>query len=61
MSEPYLSEEQQIELFHAVGRRLASIVTGTRGSRLASQVPEIADVPLLGAFVSLKKEGELRS
>ena len=61
MSEPYLSEEQQIELFHAVGRRLASIVTGTPGRRLAEQVADIADVPLLGAFVSLKKEGELRS
>ena len=61
MSEPYLSEEQQIELFHAAGRRLASIVTGTRGTRIADQVPDIADIPLLGAFVSLKKEGELRS
>ena len=61
MSEPYLSEEQQVALFHAVGRQLASIVTNTRGARLAEQVPDIADIPLLGAFVSLKKEGELRS
>ena len=61
MSEPYLSEEQQIELFHAVGRRLVSVVTGMPGKRLAEQVADIADIPLLGAFVSLKKEGELRS
>jgi AmmeMemoRadiSam system protein A len=61
MSEPYLSEEQQIELFHAVGRKLASIVTGTPGVRITNQVASIADIPLLGAFVSLKKEGELRS
>jgi AmmeMemoRadiSam system protein A len=61
MPEPYLSEEQQIELFHAVGRQLASIVTNTRGIRLAEQVANIAEIPLLGAFVSLKKEGELRS
>lgn len=61
MSEPYLSEEQQVELFHAVGRRLASLVTGIRGSRLAEQIAEIADIPILGAFVSLKKEGALRS
>jgi len=61
MSEPYLSEEQQIALFHAVGRRLTQVVTGTRGSRIAEQVVDIADIPLLGAFVSLKKEGELRS
>ncbi len=61
MSEPYLSEDQQIALFHATGRRIASIVTGTRGKRISEQVPEIAAVPLLGAFVSLKRNGELRS
>ncbi len=61
MSEPFLSEEQQIELFHATGRRIASIVTGTRGKRISEQVPAIAAVPLLGAFVSLKRNGELRS
>jgi AmmeMemoRadiSam system protein A len=61
MSEPYLSEEQQIELFHAVGRLLAALVTGTQGTRIAVQVPSIADIPLIGAFVSLKREGELRS
>jgi len=61
MSEPYLSEEQQVELFHAVGRRLAAIVTGIHSNRLADQVADIAEIPLLGAFVSLKKEGELRS
>ena len=61
MSEPYLSEDQQVELFHAVGRRLTTIVTGTHGRRIGDQVPKIADIPLLGAFVSLKKEGELRS
>ncbi|MDR1141209.1 MAG: AmmeMemoRadiSam system protein B, partial [Planctomycetaceae bacterium] len=61
MTEPYLSEPQQIALFHAVGRRIASIVTNTRGVRIGEQVPDIAAIPLLGAFVSLKREGELRS
>lgn len=61
MDEPYLSESQQIALFHAVGRRIASLVTGTRGPKIAEQVPEIADIPLLGAFVSLKRQGQLRS
>ncbi|MDR2117895.1 MAG: AmmeMemoRadiSam system protein B [Planctomycetaceae bacterium] len=61
MTEPYLSEPQQIALFHAVGRRIASIVTNTRGVRIAEQVPDIAAIPLLGAFVSLKRDGELRS
>ncbi|MDR1963691.1 MAG: AmmeMemoRadiSam system protein B [Planctomycetaceae bacterium] len=61
MTEPYLSEQQQIALFHAVGRRIASIVTNTRGVRISEQIPEIAAIPLLGAFVSLKRDGELRS
>jgi AmmeMemoRadiSam system protein A len=61
MPEPYLSEPQQIELFHAVGRRLASVVTGTKCQKIAGQVPGIAGIPLLGAFVSLKQDGELRS
>ncbi|MGL4594965.1 MAG: AmmeMemoRadiSam system protein B [Thermoguttaceae bacterium] len=61
MQEPYLSESQQIELFHAVGRRIASIVTQTKGAKISDQVPEIAHVPILGAFVSLKKRGDLRS
>jgi AmmeMemoRadiSam system protein B/AmmeMemoRadiSam system protein A len=59
--EPYLSEEQQVALFHAVGRRIASIVTGTAGPKIFEQVSEIADIPLLGAFVSLKNNGQLRS
>ncbi|MDR1483847.1 MAG: AmmeMemoRadiSam system protein B [Planctomycetaceae bacterium] len=61
MVEPYISEEHQIALFHAVGRRIASIVTNTQCVEVGQQVPEIADILLLGAFVSLKKNGELRS
>ncbi|MDR2344760.1 MAG: AmmeMemoRadiSam system protein B [Planctomycetaceae bacterium] len=61
MNEPYISGEQQIALFHAVGRRIASIVTNTRCDSIRLQTPEIADIPLLGAFVSLKNNGELRS
>ncbi|MDR1925190.1 MAG: AmmeMemoRadiSam system protein B [Planctomycetaceae bacterium] len=61
MVEPYLSEEQQIALFHAVGQRIASIVTNTRVDRVGVQVSDIASIPLLGAFVSLKRDGELRS
>ncbi len=61
MQQPHLTETQQVELFHAVGRRIASLVTNTRGARISEQVPEFADIPLLGAFVSLKRNGELRS
>ncbi|MDR1477791.1 MAG: AmmeMemoRadiSam system protein B [Planctomycetaceae bacterium] len=61
MGEPYISEEQQVALFHAVGRRIASIVTNTSCESIRQQVSEVADVLLLGAFVSLKNNGELRS
>jgi AmmeMemoRadiSam system protein B/AmmeMemoRadiSam system protein A len=61
MNEPCISEEQQIALFHAVGRRIASIVTDTLCDSIRQQVSDIADLLLLGAFVSLKKDGELRS
>ncbi|MDR2641344.1 MAG: AmmeMemoRadiSam system protein B [Planctomycetaceae bacterium] len=61
MNEPYISEEHQIDLFHAVGRRIASIVTNTCCESIGLQVPEIANILLLGAFVSLKNKGVLRS
>ncbi|MDR0391589.1 MAG: AmmeMemoRadiSam system protein B, partial [Planctomycetaceae bacterium] len=61
MDEPYISGEQQIALFHAVGRRIASVVTNTSCDSVTVQVPEIANILLLGAFVSLKRNGELRS
>ncbi len=61
MQQPHLTDEQQVALFHAVGRYVVALVTKTRGPRLAEQVPDVADIPLLGAFVSLKKNGELRS
>ncbi len=61
MQQPHLTEEQQVELFHAVGRRIAALVTNTRGPRISEQIPDFAEIPLLGAFVSLKRNGELRS
>jgi len=56
-----LTEQQQIELFQAVGRRVAAIVTRTHGRTVSQQVPTMSTVPVLGAFVSLKRNGQLRS
>ena len=56
-----LTEQQQMELFQAVGRRVASIVTRTHGQTISQQVPTISTIPVLGAFVSLKRYGQLRS
>jgi AmmeMemoRadiSam system protein A len=61
MQEPHLTEQQQIELFQAVGRRVAAIVTRTSGRTIPQQLPTMATVPVLGAFVSLKRFGQLRS
>ncbi len=61
MQEPILTEQQQYDLFQAVGRRIASIVAKTPGLTVSQQIPTISTVPLLGAFVSLKRFGQLRS
>ena len=61
MSPPLFTSQQEHTLFQAVGRRLAAIVTNTRSQTIAEQVPDIAETPVLGAFVSLKRYGELRS
>ena len=61
MQEPNLTEQQQIELFQAVGRRVAAVVTRTHGRTISQQLPLLAAVPVLGAFVSLKRFGQLRS
>lgn len=58
---PILTPEQEAAIFHAVGRRIAAIVTDSSSPPIAKQIPDVADIPVLGAFVSLKKVGELRS
>ncbi|MDR3108203.1 MAG: AmmeMemoRadiSam system protein B [Planctomycetaceae bacterium] len=61
--QPILSSSQEAMLFAAVGRCVAATVTAIRGvPSIAKQVGnEVAGIPVLGAFVSLKKDGRLRS
>src|SRR3989304_499105 len=58
---PTLSEEEEQRLFQAAGRRVAAVVQMLRPERFESTLTDIADLPVYGAFVSLKREGKLRS
>ncbi len=58
---PKLSTEEEQRLFRATGRRVAAVVEMSRPERLEHELAETADLPVYGAFVSLKREGQLRS
>ena len=58
---PRLSEEEEQRLFRATGRRVAAIVQLSRPERFEYALTDVADLPVYGAFVSLKREGRLRS
>ncbi len=57
---PDISEETMERLFFWARDRVASVVA-TAPTPDASTLGEIADLPVLGAFVSFKKRGRLRS
>ncbi len=49
-------------IFQATGRRVAAIVCNTPSEKLRSELgPELSERSILGAFVSLKRHGQLRS
>ena len=58
---PELSEAQKQQVFRAAGRRVAATVRGEPPEPMDKVLGEVADRPLLGAFVSLKRSGKLRS
>jgi AmmeMemoRadiSam system radical SAM enzyme/AmmeMemoRadiSam system protein B/AmmeMemoRadiSam system protein A len=58
---PELSSEQEALVFQAAGRRVASAVQSLPGERLDVALSGVGNQPLLGAFVSLKRGGQLRS
>ncbi len=58
---PSLTKEQETLVFQAAGGRVASAVVNRPGQSLARILGDVADQPVLGAFVSLKREGQLRS
>ncbi|MGA2798552.1 MAG: AmmeMemoRadiSam system protein B [Thermoguttaceae bacterium] len=60
-AKPRLSEEEEQRVFRAAGRRVAANVEMSRPERIEYTLAEAADLPVYGAFVSLKREGHLRS
>jgi AmmeMemoRadiSam system protein B/AmmeMemoRadiSam system protein A len=58
---PRLSEEEEQRVFRAAGRRVAANVEMSRPERIEYTLADAADLPLYGAFVSLKRQGHLRS
>ena len=58
---PKLTKEQESQVFRAAGGRVVSAVANRPGASLAGILGDSADQPLLGAFVSLKRSGQLRS
>jgi AmmeMemoRadiSam system protein B/AmmeMemoRadiSam system protein A len=58
---PRLSAEQEQRLFQAVGRRVASVVHLSLPEPMEAALTDVADLPVYGAFVSLKRDGRLRS
>ena len=60
-AKPKLSAEEEERLFRATGRRVAAVVQMSRPEQFEQTLAESADLPVYGAFVSLKREGQLRS
>lgn len=58
---PVLTGEQEKRVFQAACRRVAAAVRGESAGSLAELLGEVAGLPLYGAFVSLKRQGQLRS
>jgi AmmeMemoRadiSam system radical SAM enzyme/AmmeMemoRadiSam system protein B/AmmeMemoRadiSam system protein A len=60
-AKPQLTKRQEQLVFQAACRRVIAAVAGNPPERLDQVLEEIAAVPLLGAFVTLKRSGQLRS
>jgi AmmeMemoRadiSam system protein B/AmmeMemoRadiSam system protein A len=58
---PEFSDEQQQQILRAAGQRVRATVSGSPAEPLGRILAGIADTPLYGAFVSLKRTGKLRS
>ena len=53
-------DERQL-IFQATGRRVAAVVANTPGVKLRTELGNLSDISVLGGFVSLKRQGHLRS
>ncbi len=60
-AQPELTDEQQQRIFQAAGRRVAATVRSQAAEPLEDGVGDAGGTPLYGAFVSLKRGGQLRS
>jgi len=58
---PVLSPDQEQQVLRAAARRVAATVQGQAPEPLGPLLGDAAGVPLYGAFVSLKRAGQLRS
>jgi len=58
---PQLNEEQEQRIFRAAVQRVATATRHERPAEIKPMLAELAGVPLYGAFVSLKRAGQLRS
>ncbi len=58
---PQLTGEQEDLVFKTAARRVAAAVNAQPSERLDQVLGEVGITPLLGAFVSLKRGGQLRS
>lgn len=57
----HLNEMQEQLLFQAAGRCAAATISKTVPPVMETELGDMAAIPVLGAFVSFKKQGELRS
>jgi len=58
---PQLTEQQEDLVFQAAGRRVIAAVYDRPPEQLEQVLADLAETPLLGVFVSLKRSGQLRS
>ncbi len=60
-SKPALSNQQEELIFRAAGRRVAATVQSRACEPMEAVLADTAQTPVYGAFVSLKRAGQLRS
>ncbi len=60
-SRPTFTKEQESQIFRAAGRRVTAAVQGQRGESTRYLLAAVAETPVFGAFVTLRRAGQLRS
>lgn len=58
---PTFTEEQEAAIFRAAGQRVVSAVYRQPAQSTRITLGDVADTPVFGAFVTLRREGRLRS